>query len=105
MKPWQILLLCIASIGVGAEGTRWLQPPTRALAPPTTPTAASLEAKERAQRLVQSALWTRVWGREQAEALRRFAAQMTAEQRTQVLTQLVPAINRGDVKVSSWPPL
>ncbi len=65
------------------------------------PTAESLKALARGERLVAEGIASRRWTQKQAEALRGLLSQLSEAQRRQLLQKLLPAINRGEVTVDA----
>jgi hypothetical protein len=70
-------------------------------APPTvtTKTAETIAAADQGHRIVAAAVAARRWTRADAAALRASLGAMDTEDRQVVLAQLVPAVNRDEVKV------
>jgi hypothetical protein len=82
------------------------------VAPPETPRraeppsgAAADEAFQSARRLVDEALSSRVWGERQGWELGRLKRQMAPAQFKQLMADLVPAVNRQQVRLDYVGPL
>ena len=61
--------------------------------------AEAITASEHGHRIVASAVSARRWTRADADALRQSLEVMDAEDRDSVLAQLVPAVNRDEIKL------
>jgi hypothetical protein len=74
-------------------------------APPTAKTDANLQAAERGRALVEAGLARRVWTADDASRLRAAMRQMSRDDAESLLAQIVPAVNRGEVKLDGvrWP--
>ena len=66
---------------------------------PATPTAEGDDAFERGQSLVTAAQSARRWTDKDRTELRPLMAQMSDDQRGQILASLLPMVNRGEVAV------
>jgi hypothetical protein len=64
---------------------------------PAAPSAENEAALDRGRELVSAALSARKWGPEQAQAMRLLLAQVTPEGRDELLRQLMPAFNSGQI--------
>ena len=72
------------------------EPPAADESTPETP--GNLAAAASAQALVEAARRSRRWKREDAASLRSAIAKMNAAQRDEILSTLIPAVNRGEIK-------
>lgn len=75
----------------------------QASAPP--PTAEHVAATEKGHRIVSDAVGAKRWTRRDAQALAEQLALMDAEGRRDVLAQLIPAVNRDELRVEVEGPL
>jgi hypothetical protein len=87
-------LRAFASTGAGSAS-----PAAKPEPPP--PSAESVAATEQAHRLLEAAATARRWTDRDREQLRVLLPQLTNEQRQEILTSLIPAVNRGDIKVET----
>jgi hypothetical protein len=78
-------------------------PPDRDPDPPPSPTAEQEDAHTQAHTLLSSAFATGRWDQTSALALRQLLAQLTADQRDDVLRTLLPAVNSGRVRLDVGP--
>jgi hypothetical protein len=81
------------------SATSSASPATKPEPPP--PSAQSVAATEQAHRLIEAATTARRWSERDREQLRVLFPQLTNEQRQEILTSLLPAVNRGDIKVET----
>ncbi len=89
-----------------------VQKEVRAALPPSAapnkllpPTADELQAHERGRELVTNSLSTHRWTRDQGLQLRLLMGRMNDQQRKDVLSALIPPINRQEIKLDSPGPL
>jgi hypothetical protein len=58
-----------------------------------------------ADRLVDEAIAARVWGDDQAQELRQLRRKLTPERLDELISRLIPAMNRQEVRVDATRPL
>jgi hypothetical protein len=73
------------------------QPPPPGSEPPQR--ASDPAVVERAHRLVKGAIASRQWSRQDALAFERSLSLLSSDERRELVTTLIPAINSGDVRV------
>ena len=62
------------------------------------------DAFRNAERIVRNALAAHVWGEQDATQLRHLRHQLTDEQLRSLNAQLIPAMNRQELRVDAVPP-
>jgi len=75
--------------------------PPPAPSPAAAPSAEAASAFADAERLLDGALARHRWGSEEAHAFRQLLARVDSDSRTQLLSELAPAINDGRLELAT----